>query len=248
MEPTFLIIGAQKAGTTSLHEYLGEHPDVGMPTKKEVHYYDHAPRRSAGWYRSHFPLRGGCHHTGEATPFYLFHPAVPARVRAGLPDVRLIVLLRDPVERAYSQHNYEVALGFEELGFAEAIAREPERLAADDERWRAEPGFRSYAHEHHAYVARGLYAQQLENWYAEFPRDQMFVMASEKLFVEPAESLHEVQRWLGLGEHTPAELTARNAGSYAPIDPALREELKARFAEDEARLRDLVAIDLPWSL
>jgi len=245
MDPTFMIIGAQKAGTTSLHQYLGEHPDVGMPTTKEVHYFDFEAQRPLDWYRAHFPLRGSCSHTGEATPLYLFHPAVPARVRAALPDVRLIVLLRDPVERAYSHHNYEVALGFEELSFDEAVAREPERLAGEEQRILADPGYRSYAFQHYSYVSRGLYSGQLERWFEHFPREQFLVLAAERLFTDPAGTLHEVQRWLGLSEHTPAELTARNAGSYAPIDPALRSQLRERFAPDVSRLRDLVE-ELPW--
>ncbi len=247
MAPTFLIIGAQKAGTTSLLEYLNEHPEVGAPATKEVHYFDHHSERPAAWYRSHFPRRGSCRHSGEATPYYLFHPAAPERVRAALPDVRLIVLLRDPVERAYSHHNHEQVLGFEELGFSDALEREPERLAGEEARLRADPAYRSFSHQHHSYVARGLYAAQLERWLALFPREQLLVLASERLFGDPAGTLHEVQRWLGLEEHTPAALTPRNARSYAPIDAALRDELRARFADDGARLRGLIDADLAWA-
>ena len=170
--PGFVILGAQKAGTTSLHEYLCEHPLASSSTVKEVHYFDLAYERGPAWYRAHFQIpRRADEIAGEASPYYLFHPLVPARVARDLPEARLIVLLRNPIERAYSHHNHERALGFEKLGFVEAIECEPERLRGEEERLAGERGYRSFAHQHHGYLARGRYADQLERWLAHVERE-----------------------------------------------------------------------------
>ncbi len=245
--PDFLIIGAQKAGTTSLHEYLCEHPLVSSSTVKEVHYFDLAYARGSGWYRAHFHLprrAGGI--AGEASPYYLFHPLVPARVAGDLPRARLIVLLRNPIERAYSQHNHERALGFETLGFEQAIGREPERLRGEEERIARVPGYASFAHQHHSYLARGRYAHQLERWFSRVERERMLVLSAEELFERPAEVVLEAQRFLGLEALPPADLTARNARSYAPLDDAVRARLRDAFRADNERLYELLGRDFGW--
>ncbi len=247
MLPTFLVIGAQKGGTTSVHEYLAEHPEVGRPATKEIHYFTHNSYRPLAWYRAHFPRVGQFTHTFESTPYTLFHPACPERVRAALPDAKLIVLLRNPVARAHSHFNHQVATGCEQLDFATAVAREDERLAGEEERVRTDPRYCSFAHQHYSYVARGMYARQLERWYAHFPAEQLLVLASEGLFADPARTLHRMQAWLGLCEHTPSMVMAHNARTYASMDPGVRAELHERFAEDSGQLRELTGVELPWA-
>jgi hypothetical protein len=247
MLPSFLILGAQKAGTTSLLAYLDEHPHVDGPVTKEIHYFDLAAHRDVAWYRSHFPLRREGAITGESTPYYLLHPLVARRVRDALPDVRLIVVLRDPVERAISHHNHEVALGYESLGLQEALDREAERLAGEEERLRTGERARSYAHQHYGYVDRGRYAEQLERWLELFARDRLLVLLSEELFADPVAAVHETQDFLGLRRHDPTDLRARNARSYEPADDAIRAALAERFREPNARLATLLGRDLPWS-
>ena len=153
--PSFLIIGAQRAGTTSLFRYLLAHPDVAGPSGgdaavwwvKETHFFDEKYSKGLDWYRSFFPLdatrqrrrkRGHDLLAGEATPYYMFHPAVPARAAATLPDVRLIALLRDPVERAYSHYQMMSRTGREKLDFQRGgdLRRQPPRRirAGRDER------------------------------------------------------------------------------------------------------------------
>ncbi|HYF40703.1 MAG TPA: sulfotransferase domain-containing protein, partial [Gemmatimonadales bacterium] len=145
--PSVLLIGAQKAGTTSLFNYMAEHPAVLPPSNKEIHYFDLNPTRGLTWYRSHFPynhqLRDGSV-TVDASPYYLAHPGVPQRAAQLLPGARLLVLLRNPVDRAYSHYQHEVRGGREPLSFEEAIAREPERLEGEEERLRADPAYYSY--------------------------------------------------------------------------------------------------------
>jgi Sulfotransferase domain len=244
--PDFLIIGAQKAGTTSLHDYLGQHDAVVAPVTKEVHFFDNEFQRGSGWYRSHFRRGGPGTLTGEATPYYLFHPLAPRRAAAVVPEARLIVVLRDPIDRAFSHHNHERALGFEQLEFEPALAAEVERLGGEEERLGADPSYRSFAHQHHSYLRRGRYAGQLERWLDFYGAERVLVLSAEELFARPEAVVCEAQDFLGLPRQVPADLAAKNARSYAPIPAPLRRRLAAEFAADNERLRRLVGRDFGW--
>jgi len=244
--PTFLVIGAAKAGTTSLHEYLSQHPDVSSPLIKEIHYFDHSYERGLGWYRGYFPRLEGRQITGESTPYYLFHPCVPARVQRDVPDVRLIVLLRNPIDRLVSQHNHEVADGFEDLSLEEALDCESGRLAGEEEKLLRNPRLRSFVHQHHSYIARGCYAEQLERWFTYFDREQFLILSAEDLFESPHAIVQLAQHHLDLESVEPADVTVRNARSYAPISTALRGRLQATFAPHNERLYELVDRDFGW--
>lgn len=252
MLPDFLIIGTQKGGTTSLHDQLCAHPLVLPPVQKEVHYFTHNATRPESWYRSHFPAAarhapaGRRAVTGEATPYYLFHPGAPARARSLLPAVRLIVLLRDPVARALSHHNHELALGYEDLPFESALAAEDGRLAGEAERLAADPRATSHAHQHFSYVARGRYADQLERWLEHYSRQQLLVLISEEFFADPARVTLEAQRFLALPEEPPQSLAPRNARRYARVDDRLRRRLAGLFTDQNDRLSRLLDRDLPW--
>src|SRR5439155_17110919 len=183
--PDFLIIGAQKAGTTAHYSYLRQHPAVAGPPWKEVSFFDRHFSRGEAWYRGNFPnalrARGL---VGEASPSYLFHPLAPERVDALLPDAKLIALVLTPVDRAFSQYQSEVALGREPLSFEDALAAEDERLRGEEERLRADPGYFSHAWWNYTYRARGRYAEQVERWLAAFRREQLLILPSEELLLE----------------------------------------------------------------
>lgn len=246
--PTFLIIGAQKGGTTSLHEYLGEHPLVSPPTTKEVHYFDHSYHRGDAWYRAHFRVPSRPDEiSGESTPYYLFHPRVPELVAGDLPGRKLIVILRDPIDRAFSHHNHELALGYEDLPFEQAIAREPSRLEGEEERILDDPRYRSFSHQHHSYLARSRYAEQLERWFRHADRDQFLILSAEDLFQDPHSVLAETQRFLGLEADMPADVTPRNARTYAPIPEDVRERLRSELEPHNRRLYELVGRDFGWA-
>jgi hypothetical protein len=268
--PAFLIIGAQRAGTTTLYTYLRRHPDVTGPRYadtsvawgKELHFFDENFWRGVDWYRAFFPLEirqrtmrrlGRDLVPGEGTPYYIFHPAVPARVAATLPDVRLIALLRNPVERAYSHYQLMAKTGREKLSFEEAIEAEEERLAGAEEvllKKRPVRGasrrLRHAHHRHRAYVGRGLYADQLERWLAHFPCEQLLVLRSEDFLARPDDIYAEVFEFLGLRPWNVRDYEPRNIGAYAPIDPDVRARLEQRFAEPNARLARLLGRDFGW--
>lgn len=255
--PDFLVIGAQRAGTTTLYHYLVRHPSIGGAVlDKEIHFFDLAYVEGIDHYRAAFPLRsslaraerrtGVRHLVGEATPYYLFHPLVPERVARDLPDVKLLAVLRDPVDRAWSQYRHEVDLGYEDLSFGEAIDREERRLAGEEERLVTEAGSVSFEHQHHSYVARGRYAEQLERWYARFPRERLLLVRAEDLFQEPGPVFERVLRFLGVAAWHPAAWRPYNAASVTTMAPQTRERLRAYFAPWNARLSELTGTDFGW--
>jgi hypothetical protein len=274
--PSFLVIGAQRAGTTTLFDQLLLHPDLHGPVggrgevtwaDKEIHFFDERFLLGPTWYRSFFPLtlqrrwaraRGGDVVAGEATPYYIFHPLVPERVADTIPDVRLIAVLRDPVERAYSHYQMMRRSKREELSFENALEAEADRLASEAEfeleagttRFRIGTGERRkhYHHRHHSYFSRGLYAEQLGRWFKQFPREQLLVLAVEDLSARRAETLRHVLDFLGV---RPLELlgdTVANQGSYEPMRPETRAELESRYAEPNARLALLLGWPQAWGV
>jgi Sulfotransferase domain len=245
--PEFLVIGAQKAGTTALYAYLRWHPAITGPSWKEVSFFDRHWWRGERWYRGQFPLRSAGRLVGEASPSYLFHPLAPERVRSLLPDVRLIALLRDPVERAYSQYQHEVALGREPLSFEDALEAEEERTRGEVERLVADPRAFSRDWWDHTYAARGLYAEQLERWLAVFPRNQLLVVAADELGEKPAETYAAVLSFLGVEPHALDDYPRVFDRDYAPMRPETRASLAERFAEPNHRLERLLGRDFAWS-
>jgi len=246
--PDFLIVGAQKAGTTALYAYLRWHPGVTGPAWKEVSYFDRHYSRGVHWYRGHFPLRPGDRLVGEASPGYLFHPLAPERVRATVSDAKLIALLRDPVDRALSHYHHEVALGREPLTFEEAIEAEPERTRGEEERLAREPGYFSHAWWDYTYLARGRYAEQLERWLAVFPREQLLVVASDELAAEPGETYARVLEFLGAPAHALGSYPRVYEQRYAEMRPDTRRRLAEHFAEPNRRLSELLGRDLGWQV
>lgn len=243
--PDYLIIGAQRAGTTSLHDYLSAHPSAAAPSLKEVHYFSLNATKPLAWYRSHFPF--GAQVTGEATPYYLFHPRVPAEVARALPEVKLIVLLRNPIDRAHSHYTHERAVGREPLEFEEALDREPDRLAGEEERLISDPTYHSFAHQHYSYLARGAYVEQLRRWLRHFPRERLSVISSEEFRADPATTVLAVESFLGLEAYVPKDLASRHVNKYEPIGVDVRARLREHFAPHNAALFKLLGRDLGWS-
>jgi Sulfotransferase domain len=254
--PDFLILGAQKAGTTALYAYLRWHPEITGPSFKEVSFFDRHYARGETWYRAHLPARprhwvarrrrGRWPAVGEASPGYLFHPLVPERVAALLPRVRLIAVLRDPVDRAFSHYQHEVALGREPLPFEDALAAEDERMRGEMERMLGDPSYFSEAWWNYTYAARGRYAEQLHRWFALFPREQVLVLFSDDLLQQPAETYARVLDFLGVDSYELSSYPRIFSREYGDMSPATRSRLEGVFARPNAELGRLLGRELPW--
>ncbi|GAB3452351.1 hypothetical protein GCM10027570_30500 [Streptomonospora sediminis] len=237
--PTFVVAGAQRCGTTSLFRALVQHPQIaGPPLRKGVHFFDTGYDQGIDWYRGHFPLRallppGGGHGpvaVGESSPYYLFHPLAAERLARDLPGVKVVVMLRDPVERAYSAHSHELARGFETEPFERALELEPERLRGEEERLLRFPGAYSHAHQHHAYLARGRYADQLRRLESHVGRDRLHVIESEAFFDRPEPVFAAVEDFLGIAHSEHVRFARHNARPRQGMPETLRARLADRFS------------------
>jgi Sulfotransferase domain len=237
--PGFLIVGAQRCGTTSLAKALFQHPQVRRPFgRKGIHYFDVGYHHGMAWYRGHFPLAwpNASVITGESSPYYMFHPLAPQRIATDLPGARLVVALRDPAERAYSAHAHELARGFETEPFERALELEAERLAGADEALREGRMRSSHSHQHHAYLARGYYICQLERLEALFGRDRIHVVDSAVFFARPASEFGRLLAFLRLSSIPAVRFGRHNARDRAPMPPSLLRRLEDHFAPYDERL------------
>lgn len=263
--PDFLVIGAMRSGTTSLARWLRAHPQAFVPATKELHFFDLHWDEGVEWYERHFDAAGGASAAGEATPNYLYHRSVPDRIAKLLPEVRLVAVLRNPVDRAWSHYWMNVEKGRERLSFEDALTAEPERLANEDAPWRW------------AYVDRGHYAEQLRRYEQRFGRQRMHVLLFDDMRADAAGSYQAVCRFLGIDDAAVPDEVGRRANAYRRVrsqrvarvgkrlpvklrdaigrlntkqaeyprmDPSTRERLADYFAPHNAALADWLGRDL----
>ncbi|MEJ7631917.1 MAG: sulfotransferase domain-containing protein, partial [Rubrobacteraceae bacterium] len=207
--PDFVVIGAQKSGTTSFYRDVIRHPHVGRSTKKEVHFFDHNFDKGLDWYRAHFPspeLKDGRRTiTGEASPYYLAHSLAPERAAKVVPQAKLIALLRNPANRAYSHYQHAVRYGRDPLSFEDAIEAEEDRMRKSRDKILAEQGFTPAIPSGRSYLARGVYVDQLLEWNRFFDRDQLLVLKAEDYFADSPGAMKTVLDFLGLPDWEPEE-------------------------------------------
>jgi LPS sulfotransferase NodH len=249
--PSLLILGAQRSGSTSLFNYLVQHPDVLPPLGKEIHYFDLHYQRGLNWYRGRFPyahrLRGGTL-TLDASPYYLLHPLAPERAARLLPGARLVALLRNPVERALSHYQHEVRGGRESLPFERAIEQEVERLSGEEERLRSDPTYYSFNHHRYSYVRRGRYLEQLRRWVEHYPRSQLLVLQSERLFADPVAATAAVHEFLGVRPHRLEHYKPFLHGAYDRAMPAgVRTRLVEYFEPHNRELYEWLGEEFDWA-
>lgn len=254
--PDFIIIGAQRCGTTSLYFYLTKHPCIVPAFTKEVHFFDKNFVKGVAWYRAHFPsfsyrtyveqIRKQNLVTGEATPYYIFHPAAPKRISEVVPEVKLIALLRNPVDRAYSHYQYEVRRGRETLSFEDAIGREVERLSGERERILRDGSYYSFNHQRYSYLSRGIYMDQLRTWIGLFPKEQMLILKSGDFYADPPTMLGRILEFLNLPSWELKEYKTYNRASYPRMNAVTRKRLIDYFNPHNQRLYEYLGMSLDW--
>jgi hypothetical protein len=265
--PDFLVIGTKRGGTTSFYFDLIDHQSVvrlfPMPVPilksdatKGVHFFDSNHQRGERWYRSYMPTSmsraltsrryGTPAVAGEASPYYLFHPDAARRAHSLVPDARLIVLLRDPAQRAYSHWKERRRSGAEELDFIDALDAEPARLAGERERLLADPDYYSYAWEQQSYLEQSRYARSLQPWIDRFGREQLLVLASEDYYGDPLSVLQEVDSFLDLPPRHRSTGKVRNAAPGDELQADVRSRLASELGDDVAELAELAGRSFPW--
>ena len=249
-QPDFIIIGAQKAGTSSIYAYLEPHPQVSPALSKEIHYFDLNYEKGPQWYSAHFPLQDELAQihgiTGEASPYYMVHPHAIGRILEDLPNVKLIALLRDPVERAISHYFHEKRHGTERLSLPDAILAEEKRLAPELEAMRRNPSYRSKPLRHFSYLYRSRYADQLKPLLPLLDEQRLLMLKSEDLFEDPQGTMSKTFAFLGLPDmEGPRRFGQLNRGKKTSIEPELRAMLVELLREPTRELKQLTGIGWP---
>lgn len=252
--PSFLIIGTQKGGTSSLHRYLGQHPLLYRSRPKEVHFFDgrrghgDAYARGLDWYRQHFKPQAGMRKGGqtfESSPLYIFNPLAAQRIRDSLPDVKLIAVLRDPAKRAVSHYFHNIKLGHENLPFGQAIDAEEKRTGPALERG----DFTDHGLVRFSYKARGRYAEQLERYFALFDRSKIRVVSSDELFGDPQGTTFKLFDFLGVDRpKKQIDYAPRNVGEKKTEIPQQEiDRLRDYYRPYNEQLAKLLGRDFNWS-
>ena len=232
--PDFLIVGAQKAGTTSLFNWLVESGFVEAPLVKEVGYFDarwHLPLK----YRGYFNIKQAGRLVGEATPSYLAFPEVPERVAAELgSDCKIIVILREPVSRSVSHYFHECRLGFEKRDMYEAMTEEAD-LIQEAFAETTPASRRKYILTHCSYVYRSMYFERLKPWLDQFGRENVLIVKSEDMFSHPADTVRDVAQFLSVTISDNTQFKAKNTNSYDFEDERVAAFLQDQLSEEIMR-------------
>lgn len=257
--PDFLIIGSQKCGTSSLYRNLVRHPFVFPAVDKEIYFFNNSYnyfQKGVDWYKSHFPsflykyyITHICKNdflTGEATPGYIFHPHAPRRISELLPTVKIIILLRNPVDRAYSHYYHEVTRKRETASFEDAITMEEERLRGEFDRITNDENYKSTKYVHYSYLLRGIYIDQLKRVYNYFHENQIIILKSEDFFREPQTTFQRVFQFLKLPNWEPENFKKANVGSYPKMNIATRNWLLNYFEPYNNKLYEYLGINFGW--
>lgn len=239
--PDYCIIGAQKSGTTSLYSYLALHPQVKPSYVKEIHYYNDYYNKGQKWYRAHFPL-GPLERakrdfiTGEASTMYLHDSVSARRMFADVPDIKLMLVLRNPVDRAVSHYHHRIRSGRETRSFEDAMSRALSNARAGEFTSGTETDYLRY----------GCYAKDIKRWLEVFPEEQLRVIQAEALFENPAPIFKDVSDFLGIDYLKPVSSRKFNAGGYVKDEVSLQAELEEYFKPFNADLYSMKSVDFSW--
>lgn len=260
--PDFYIIGCVKCGTTSLFEYLMEHPNVLPSVGKEIDYFGEYYNRGINWYRACFPLKlqkiiakktnGGKCITGEATPRYIDYPHSAKRIKKITPNAKFIVLLRNPVERTFSHYVMNFNNGdqnLETLSFEESIEKESIRTKGEYEKMVMDENYYSWKYYDYAYLNQGIYIEKIKNWIKIFPKEQLLVIQSEKLFTDTASTFEKILKFLELPKWIPTEFKKFKPGNYRnrQLNQKIREKLSEFFEPHNQELYQFLGEKFDWN-
>jgi hypothetical protein len=245
--PNFILIGAQKGGSSALYKFICEHPKVQRAFIKEPHYFSGRYRTdNLKWYRALFPFKNSGIITGEASPSYITHPLSPSRIKSLLPEAKLILIVRNPVERAFSNYFHSVKYGREELPIEEAFNRPISDFETEYNRMRDEDGYHSQFYYRFGYVHKGFYDFHLANWYQHFAKEQLLVVENNELLNEPDKVYKEVLEHLELDSFRPEAFKKINVGSTKKVDEGLRAEIAEKFKESNQRFFEMIGKEYDW--
>ena len=247
--PSFLCVGAQKSGTTTLYALLRQHSHIYLPDTKEIHYFTLNYANNHSWYEHHFLDASVEQICGDITPYYLFHPFAPERAFSLIPDARIVVLLRDPVDRAISQYFHSVRLGLETLDMKTAFELEEIRLHSCETVLRYKAGLHS-SHQEHSYLSRSKYEIQLARWLKYYNSEQILLLRSEEFFSDLEISMQKIFTFLSLPpqscEITPVHLNAGKSECNS-VPSSFRQKLRMQLSNTYDWLSDNdLAYDNLW--
>ena len=259
--PNFIIIGAGRAGTTALYSYLIQHPNVfpAYTEKNEpvgdLHFFEYMISNKVGWYKSHFPTqltrlyheRKNSFITGEFTSTYIYHPAVPKRIFSLLPKIKLIVILRNPVDKAYSTYCQQFQSEEYTTSFEDTIDAEFRRMKLNKDVSSLNsnnPDFENSVA--HNIIRHGIYADYLEHWLEIFNKKQILILNSDDLKKTTRETLHHVFNFLNISNHDIKDISEVNVGRYTPIDKSTRKRLIKFYKPHNQKLNKLLGTSFDW--
>lgn len=245
--PDFILVGAQKSATGFLRKFIAMHPQVVWAQNHEVHFFDKNFEKGTQWYQNQFFDRPTPDHIiGEKTPAYMALPFVPKRIFSLYPKTKIIMILRNPVSRAYSHYQFNVRRGLENLSFEEAIKAEPSRVTEGKQKTRKNFHYENHISMRYSYLGLGIYDKQIQRWLDYFPREQILILKFDDLVQDPQKMMDEIFTFLGLPpfENIPFENTKET--HYEPMIPATRQKLIEFFRPYNQQLQKLLDQEFPW--
>jgi len=256
--PDYYIIGAAKSGTTSLYDYLVQHQCVQPITTKEPRFFDKYYNRGENWYRINFPftfqkfisekINKKKFITGDATPRYLDHPHAPHRIKKITPNAKFIILLRNPIDRAYSNYNMRINAKREHLSFEDTIEKERKQGKDEFKKMQQNEEYYSRDYYHNAYLDRSIYVDKLKRWMEVFPKEKFLIIQSEEFFKDTSKMYKEVLEFLNLPNQELPEYKQIGKAKYKQpkMNSETRKKLVEYFKPHNERLYEFLGRRFDW--